>query len=620
MPETQQQIKDRLLKSASTLWNHKGTLPEGSFDPVVGILLGACATELEKISHDIDDTRGRTVERLVQLLYPEVLAGAIPAHGVAFAYPSEKQTTLLANTQFYHATKIEGTGNGSSSATKQLYFSPTGPFPLQQSAVALMATTQQVYLMREGIQKEAVATAPSRTYNPYSNTVWLGIENPEHLTAETFFYIELRHEAGKTLFYEALPSARWQQHGRVLEAQCRYPDGVQVHGQPDPAAIVSGRTSTMNRALKHINKFYAPRFIQVLGLDPNCGPTGWPEELAQVYTDNDFKQLKKDKLAWVRIDFPENIYMAGVADDLLISLNCFPVVNRQLMTTQHKLMDYVNILPLSSDGFFLDLDEITNMEGQALHGQNKQDSDSLFNIHYGGVGRFSEKDAMASVEGLIQLLRDESSAFSSMGNDFLGNELRSIQQSLNKLEQQLAEHHLLKADTPYLLIPDKERAGTGNIYVRYWSTNGAAGNHIKAGTALSLYKSADIRGNSVKLMTVTTGGRNSLNQQDKVLAYKTALLNKEKLVTREDIATFCRLKLALREAAVEVTQGYQVQNNTKGGFSKTIDVFIRLRPDEMRELLKSGSVAYWQHDLEAAIEAQSGFFMPLRVFIETTTG
>jgi hypothetical protein len=259
---------------------------------------------------------------------------------------------------------------------------------------------------------------------------------------------------------------------------------------------------------------------------------------------------------------------------------------------------------------------VTDIEGNPLDGFNKQDEDSPVNIHYGGIGRFNEKNAVSAVEGLIQQLRDESSAFSGIGNDFLNNELRLLQQSLNKLEQQIAERQVLKADTPYLIIPDKEKTGTSNIYVKYWATNGGDGNHIKAGTPLFLYKSADVQSNSVKLVTATMGGRNSLSNQDKVLAYKTALLSKEKLVTAEDIASFCRLRMALRDAAIEVKQGYMVQDNTKGGFRKTLDVVIALTEEEMRALLQNGTVDFWQQDLALAIGANANFFMPLRVFIQ----
>lgn len=604
-----------MLKTASALWGLKGTQQESHFDPLVGILLGACASELEKISHDIDDTRGRTLERLVQLLYPEVLTHALPAHAIACANPTEKHITLSAETQFTHNRRIAGTSEFAQPTVKTMYFSPSGPFTLQQSSVAVIATTQQVFLITETTQKETVAVAPLRSYNPYHNSVWIALEHPQHLGNETLFYFELQNESGKAAFYDALPTSSWYQHGQALPIANRYPKGVLLHGRPDPAEIVSGKTSSMNRVLKHTNRFYLPHFITVQGLDVNAQADEWPSELKALYTPADYAKLKKQKLAWVRIDFPESIPIGNMAADLLIGLNCFPVVNRQLVTLQQKLMDYINIIPLQADDFFVDLAEVTDVAGHALNSLGNDGANSPVNVHYGGVGRFSDKDALSALEGLMQQLRDESSAFSSIGHDFLYNELRSLQQSLNKLEQELSERQLLKTDTPYLVVPDKEKTGTSNIYVKYWSTNGAMANHIKPGTPLALYKSADIQSNTVKLVTGTTGGRNSLGNQDKVLAYKTALLNKERLLTAEDIASFCRMRMALREANITVQQGYQVLEGAKRGFGKTLDVLIKVNDNEMRQLLQTGSLAFWQQDLALAIAAQGSFLMPIRVFI-----
>jgi hypothetical protein len=617
MTESQQQIKDRLFKTAAAIWGLRGTQSESSFDPLVGILLGSCAAELEKISHDIEETRGRTLERLVQLLYPEVLANAQPSYAVAFAKPSEKAALIPAETQFYYPKKYAGGSEGAPTVLKNIYFSPTGPFQLQQTSIALVATTNTVFSINENGHKEAIISAPGRTYHPYKNSVWLGLEQAGNLTAETLFYFELRNEAGRAVFYDAMPAARWYQHPETpLNTARRYAADVPMYGKPDPKEIVSGKTSTVNRMLKHINRFYAPHFITVAGIDKASQVNEWPEELKAIYTDSDYKQTKKEKICWIRIDFPENIHVGAIAGDLFISLNCFPVVNRQLIVAQQKLMEYINIIPLVSDAFFLDIAEVTDIDGNPLDGFNRQDEDSPINIHYGGIARFNEKNAVLAVEGLIQQLRDESSAFSGIGNDFLNTELRQLQQSLNKLEQQMAERQMLKADTPYLIVPDKEKTGTSNIYVKYWATNGGDGNLIKAGTSLFLHKSADVQSNSVKLITSTMGGRNSLSNQDKVLAYKTALLSKEKLVTAEDIAAFCRLRMALQYAAIEVKQGYGVRPNTKGGFCKTLDVHIALTEAEMKALLLNGTVDFWQQDLELAIGANANFFMPLRVFIQ----
>jgi len=616
MVETHGQIKDRLLKSASRIWGLQGTQTEGSFDPLVGILLGACATELEKISHDIEDTRGRTLERFVQLLYPEVLSQAIPAHAIAYAYPSEKTATLQGDAQFFYQKRFAGAGEGASPVWKNIYFSSTGNFTLHQSAVKLVATTKSFNIIKNG-DRQPLATNPFQNqYHPLQNSIWLGIENIENLTANTQFYFELRSEAGRNIFYDYLPSAKWYLQGKPLNTERYYGGNISISDKPNPGEIISGKTNTVNRILKHINKFYSARFITVTNSGNQKADAGLPEELKNIYNTPDVKKATEEKLGWIRIDFPENINIGRIEDELFISLNCMPVVNRHLIITQQKLMEHVNIIPLVSEELFLDIAELTDVEGKALNDFNNAENASLISLHFGGVERFNEKNAVATVEGLIQQLRDESTAFSNIGNDFLNTELTSLQQSLNKLEQQITEKQLLKGETPYLIIADKTKIGTSNIYVKYWTTNGEDANNIKAGNTLSLYKNADVQSNSVRFVTNVEGGRNNLSKSDKVLAYKSALLSKEKLVTEEDIATFCRLRLALRDVRVEVTRGFKVQEKANGGFIKTIDVSVFLNRAEKSFLEDKAALNLWQEDLAFAITQHSNFFMPLQVFMK----
>jgi len=616
MVETHGQIKDRLLKSASRIWGLQGTQTEGSFDPLVGILLGACATELEKISHDIEDTRGRTLERFVQLLYPEVLSQAIPAHAIAYAYPSEKTATLQSDAQFFYQKRFAGAGEGASPVWKNIYFSSTGNFTLHQATVKLVATTKSFYATRNG-ERQLIGTNPfQHQYHPFQNSIWLGIENIENLTDNTQFYFELKSEAGRNIFYDYLPSAKWYLQGRPLNTERYYGQNISISDKPNPEEIISGKTNTVNRILKHINKFYSPRFITVTNSGNQKADADLPEELKNIYNTTDSKRATEEKLGWIRIDFPENINVGRIEDELFISLNCMPVVNRHLMISQQKLMEHVNIIPLVSDELFLDIAELTDVEGKALNDFNNAENASLISLHFGGVERFNEKNAVATVEGLIQQLRDESTAYSNIGNDFLNTELTSLQQSLNKLEQQITEKQLLKGETPYLIIADKAKIGTSNIYVKYWTTNGEDANNIKAGINLSLYKNADVQSNSVRFVTNVEGGRNNLSKSDKVLAYKSALLSKEKLVTEEDIAAFTRLRLALRDVRVEVKRGFKVQEKANGGFIKTIDVTVFLNRAEKSFLEEKAALNLWQEDLAFAITQQSNFFMPLQVFMK----
>ena len=197
------------------------------------------------------------------------------------------------------------------------------------------------------------------------------------------------------------------------------------------------------------------------------------------------------------------------------------------------------------------------------------------------------------------------------------NELTALQQTINKLNQQLTNKQLLKGSTPYLVINNNTSA-TKTLYVKFWSSNGAAANLIKAGTALNVYSSSHFETGAIRLVTNTQGGRNKLDDTEKVLAYKSALLSKQKLVTNEDIIAFCRLRLSIAGMQVQIKKGTDILAGQQHGFVRTIEVHIELTPKHFSALQQKGSILFWQQDLVTAIEQHANFFIPLRVFINET--
>src|SRR5690606_7018610 len=94
-----EKVKRRLRKKAAELWGFQEAEMEG-FDPVVDLLLGACAVEFEKIANEIFSSETRVLERLAHLLVPEVLTGPKPAHAILHARPVEPLHRLQPTDQF----------------------------------------------------------------------------------------------------------------------------------------------------------------------------------------------------------------------------------------------------------------------------------------------------------------------------------------------------------------------------------------------------------------------------------------------------------------------------------------------------------------------------------------
>ena len=208
MQESRNHIKTRLLKNAARAWGYAEAESENNFDPLVSMLLTACAAELEKVSGEIQSSRARVLERLVQLLSPDALTGALPAHAIACATPLESGFELPEQTQFYATRKVSGRLENEESISKDSFFSPTADFRLNKAAIRFMATGNTLYRVSNHINKEIIAHAESGKDLPAS-TLWLAIDEPHESLRNSLFYFDLRNEANKQLFFQQLPKANW---------------------------------------------------------------------------------------------------------------------------------------------------------------------------------------------------------------------------------------------------------------------------------------------------------------------------------------------------------------------------------------------------------------------------
>lgn len=605
MTETKQQIKDRLLRHAAVFWELGETPAEADFDPLVGLLFGACATELEKIANDIEESRSRVLERLVHLLFPEVLTTALPAHAVAHAEPLEAGLTLSDNTAFY-ARQAPARGRGE---PEEIFFTPVLHAKLCRSRVEYIATPQTLYRTEPAGPKRFWTSLPALPQHLPANELWIGISGGDHLTAGCSFYFELRNESLKESFYEGLPNAAWTGSGNGIEVTTGYGAAADTSGVVNPDEVVEGRHNITRQLLRDVQRHYRHQFVTVASASVNAFSLP-PFLQGNIKLPTD-KRLP-DGLTWLCVRFPATVSRQAL-DDVNVHLNCFPVVNRRQYRLQQKLQQFVNIVPLENQTFFLDVEDTTTDDGRPV----PQAGDGLTaNLRYGGVGRFSSKEALASLEALIQQIKDESSAYAVIGNDFLLTELTSLQQTINKLEEQLVNRQLTRGTAPHLVFSGKKDPSPVTVHISYWGTQGQDANNVRSNTPLYLLQNAELNANTFQLMTATAGGRAPLTESGRILAYKSALLSKEKLVTTEDIIAFCRLRTGFAEGRYTVEKGYDLSALATRSFTKTIDVKIELPSASVEALHDRGGIAAVQKELADAIAQRSNFFMPVRVFIQ----
>ncbi|MFT3701409.1 MAG: hypothetical protein QM802_03525 [Agriterribacter sp.] len=623
MQESREHIKTRMLRNAARAWGYAETEPESNFDPLVSMLLTSCSIELEKISGEIQGSRARVLERLVQLLSPDAFTGPLPAHAIGHAMPIDKSLQINEDEQYYITRKTPSVTEGEDAAAKDIFFSPSASFRLNRSAIRFMASGNTMFRINNGITKEMIAQAEPGKNLP-DCSLWLAIDEPGVSLNDSLFYFDLRNDAARQLFYHQLPKAKWYWNEEEMDHVEGYGENAISGEQLDLKTILNRDDDITSKIKKQVNAFYKPFFVTLrdtknFSVSEDNGLL-WGM-INEVFANKATQALlQMQPLRWICIDFPQTISNT-VLQDVICVMNSFPVFNRRMHDLTHRLQDIVNIIPLQTEDIFLDLDEVSNDEGKILNTRSfANGGDDTFGIllRNGGVGRFDERDASAMVNYIVQLLRDESVAFSSLGNDFMNREMKQIQQIINRLEQRLFSDQQTKEQIPYLMIRNNDKSPWQNVFLRYWSTCGMEANHIKAGNQLRLYKGTNIQNNQVTLVTTTQGGRNKLGTTESVLAYKSALLSKDRLITQEDIRAFCRYQLGSRAHSIDINKGIMIHPDQQKGFVKTLDVKIGIERREYDTMKENGEIAFWTDNLKIMLEQKSVTLFPYRVFIEQT--
>jgi hypothetical protein len=618
MSTSKQQIQDRMMQTAARFWGLPESETENSFDPIVSILMGACATELEKINGEIESTRARVLERLVQLLSPEALTGVLPAHAIAYVLPAEKISTITPEDQFYCSKRFANHEADLSTKNLEVFFSPATNFLMHNATIKCQVAGNSITHFNE-------ATASAETFFSQNNSLpqnqlWLGVKATDLNVNGLRFYFDTTHQAQKNHFFHQLPKAKWLINNIEIETQSGYPSKQNTQNYFDIDAVLNRDVSISEKYENQIHQFYNHQFITINQSKNNSIAIGeLPKTIASIFTEKDLKQIEANKLYWFCISFPEDIN-AQLLSEVVVTTNCFPVINRKLYDINHRLKEFINIVPLLSEESFLDIFTISDQQARQLHLRNNEEGstdDLSVMLRHGGVGRFDKREASELVEKLLHLLREETAAFSILGNDFLLNEITSLQQTINKLDQQLTAKQLLKGTTPYLMVNNKNVDTQQTIYVKFWACNGTFANSIKTNTPLNIYSNSQFITGTAKLITTTQGGRNKLNDSEKVLGYKSALLSKQKLVTNEDIIAFCKLRLGNAKANIKITKGCDVLQGQQQGLVRTLDITISLTNQDYKKLIDNGSIQFWQNDILIAVQQHSNFFIPLRVFINS---
>ena len=569
--QTKNQIKNRMVKKAAELWGVSPNDIDSSFDPVVSLLLGACASELSKISTEVNKSQSRISERLIELMSPDTSSGSQPAHAIAHAMPTEPFSDIVPANQLYAKKKIKN--NDGEVSFKTAYFSPIKPFKLVNSYIQYALTGNKILSFendRKTIDSDTVSLANSNQLP--NSSIYLGFSKTKEKISlkQTSLFFELNDISNHELFYNQLKQAKFYFNDTPIDVEYGFQDSKTedsinidniFSNKPQKSLTIENQTATIYR--KH--------YVTIVS-DCLLNSEAKNEELLNhidLKTHDDFEEMN-----WIKVVFPNTI-TNKILSNLYVAVNTFPVLNRRLESTSYILKDFSTIVPFSTTDLFLDIRKITNDNNReyTILDTNQGNQKGTYTLRDESVGRLDSKKAKDHLTHLLELLKNESAAFSVLGNDFLQTNIQKLNQNISALEDRVAEMSLEVEENHYLSL--KPYSNRETIFIDFWSTIGAQANLIKTNAKLQVYKGADIDTQKCFLVTPTSQGKNSLTTDEKLYKYRRMLLSRERIVTREDVKALCFDICGNKIENVTLSKEFKTHPDYNKGLIPTIVVEIK---------------------------------------------
>lgn len=594
-----EKVLKRLRATTARLWELQEADTD-NLDPLVDLILGACAVEFERSAQDVQSSQARMLQRLANLMVPEVFTNARPAHAVISARPESAEIELKPEEQFLIEKEIQ---EGNSMMKVPVIFSPVQSCQLFDACVTSQAVGNTIIFYETPLTRGEKLVVPGQSaLDPWS--LWIGVRMNKRIAdlKNLSIYFDWRHEDNNRKFLPLLPFSKCFINNTSVNV---------CSGVPHKINASLTEFDAMGEVEAHVLQVYRPHFLTI---EESVKPVmqHYPPDFEKVFPPDHLKMLKEEA-CWIRIQVPEGI-TPNLLNDVSCSVNCVPVINRRLHASSrpYPLVRNLNIIPLQNTEQFLSVKRIYSQrrEYAAVTMQGKRSSqDGGFAVRQGGVDRFDQRDAFTLLTYLHELFRDESAAFSAFGIQTLSGELRSLEQSLTRLELYFTQKGTQQPSRCHLLVNTREPE---DVWIEYWSTLGEAGNKIPAGRKMNLISAANLKKDSILLMSGTSGGKAQMTDAEKLHAYKYTLLTRSRVVTEEDLRSACFALLGSKLRNVIIRKGIKKHNEARTGYVKTIDVL--LVPAAGLEQIGWSDVC---REMQAFLERRKSFMTSIRVLTQT---
>ena len=567
----QEQIKNRMIKRASRMWGYSELESESAFDPVLELLLSACASELEKLRFEQENSRARITDRILEIIFPNQIVGVVPSQTLLQLTPVENNVQISRYNHFKAIKKTQNIYDPTQVNTKDIYFSPTLEMKLTTAQVKYLLYGNKVLQQESFFYQEEIARSER---NIPSGEFWIGIHAPGVEKLEDLcFYIDVNNKEQKEFFTYYLQQVKVFSEGKEYEL-------VEGYNVPTNSIeyenIISKNYTGIDAIYNEVNQFYQANFFTLKGtIYPK---TEEEKSAATTLLENyflDHKFITEKDIIWLQFKFYE-VITPKVLENVRIALNCVPAINIRNTEDYKRIKGQLTIYPITGEDSFLDIDYISDNYKKRYDVKNYLSDDNIsIVLRRGGVARFDERNALEHLQHLLGLIREETASFSAIGNDFaIEEELKQIGQNLASIYQNIKEKNLSLNPNPYLIFSSNNKEMDMNFTISYWHTAAEEGNDIKTGISLVCDSENKTAISKAIVVKPSFGGRRGLTTSDKILEYRNALLSRGRIVTIADVKTFAKSHFKHTIKGLDVQKGTKKEVSLKGDYKRTIDIYL----------------------------------------------
>ncbi|MDR2144913.1 MAG: hypothetical protein LBE91_00430, partial [Tannerella sp.] len=372
-------IKSRMYKNATAIW---GVRDVDDFDPILKLLVESLASEVNKLSNELENLEARLLERLAGVLTPDVFLSVRPAHMILHAKPVETEMTIYKSSGFVYKKKD----------SELIHFTPVGDFNLIDGDVHSIICAGKMFQIDNRKSKEIVARSMKRS-EKFNDKLWIGLRiNPSIQRVKNLsFYFDLPNIEKRNELLHLLLYSRWEQDDAVYSIRSGIYNEPYQKNKYKPLDDFDPANLSNESILNH----YSHRFITVRDEIENKEKEYKiiPDELAELFPGLESGD-NPVKLLWLKVTLPSG-FDNYILEDFFVSINAFPIINRKFYSKYTKLNPLVSVIPFETDDneYFLSVEQISDSKGRRylhlpLQSNDEESEFGTYILKRGGAERF----------------------------------------------------------------------------------------------------------------------------------------------------------------------------------------------------------------------------------------